>query len=470
MSNSEQEKKRAIKPELLGGFRDLLPQDALAFQKVVEKIRQVYESFGFVPLDTPCIENRTVLVGEGEFNKSIFIARIIRGLEDKSESGADWDQDYSLRFDLTVPLARVVSAYPDIPKPFKRYQIGKVWRGERPQAGRYREFYQFDFDTIDSNSILSDIETIQIMYETMKALGVNNFVISFNTRKVLNGLAEVIDCAKRANEVFRIIDKIDKIGIDGVCEELKRQPENQYDDTALALNPEKVELIKKFLSIKSEDPQEILDQLESFFSGKSALGTEGVGQLKSMVQALQKLNIPQENWKVDLSIARGLDYYTGPVFETRLTDLPELGSILAGGRFDGLTNRFIPGSNIAGVGASVGVDRLIVGMQKLGLLEKQESMTEVLVTLFSPELQEPSLKLSQELRQTGIRTEIYLGDDNTLRAQLTYAAKKMIPYVIIIGPDEIALGKVNLRDMTSRTQESLTKEECFTKLKAILKK
>lgn len=465
-SNSKQTK--VVKPEVLGGFRDLLPGDALIFQRVIERIRRVYESFGFVPLDTPCMERLAVLTGGKEFNKSIFTARIVRGLEDRGATDLVSEQDYALRFDLTVPLARVVAANPDLPRPFKRYQIGKVWRGERPQAGRFREFYQFDFDIINSNSILSDIEVIQIMYETMKALGIKNFLIAFNTRKILNGLTEIAGCLDKATEVFRIIDKMDKIGIDGVCRELQRQPDSESDENALALNDEQTSRIKTFLELKSDDPNELIVQLETFFGNQSTLGSEGIQELKSIVIALKQLGIPQQNWNVDLSIARGLDYYTGPVFEIKLTDMPELGSVFSGGRFDGLTNRFMPGSNIAGVGASVGVDRLIVGIQQLGLIEKQFSVTDVLVTVFNADLQDYSMRLAQEIRKRGLRTELFLGNDYTLRAQFAYAAKQSIPFVVVVGPDEAAVGKVNLKNMQTRVQETLTPEECFAKLEQSL--
>ncbi|MDO8669634.1 MAG: histidine--tRNA ligase [Candidatus Buchananbacteria bacterium] len=461
----------AIKPELLGGFRDLLPAEALMTQKVVDIARRVYESFGFVPLETPAMENRRVLLGDAtNFNKSIFLSRIVRGIEDKDIEGGNWDQDYALRFDLTVPLARVISAYPDLPKPFKRYQIGKVWRGERPQAGRYREFSQFDFDIIGSNSILADIEVIQIMYETMKALGTLNFLIRFNTRKILNGLAEVVGCLDKSNEVFRIIDKLDKIGLAGVKSELQRQPDNELDDSALAMSDEKADKVIKFLQIKGETSQMVLSQLKEFFGESTGLGQVGLKELEEISQALIYLKIPQENWRVDLSVARGLDYYTGPVFETTLTDIPEIGSVFSGGRFDGLTNRFMPGSNIAGVGASIGVDRLIVALQKLNLFDQTDSITDVLVTVFSPELQNQSLDMVQELRRQGFNVELYLGEDYTFRAQFSYAAKKSIPFVVIIGPEEVKNGKVQLKDMKARKQEPLTKEECFANLKSSLGK
>lgn len=460
---------KSVKPELLGGFQDLLPPEAIAKQAMLDIIRRVVESFGFVPLETPGMEKLPVLTGgDREFDKSIFVSRIIRGLEDRGAVvEEDWEQEYASRFDLTVPLARVVAAYPDLSKPFRRYQVGQVWRGEKPQAGRFREFTQFDFDTIGSNSILSDVEVIQVMYETMKALSVENFVIRFNTRKVLNGLAQAVGCGDKSAEVFRIIDKLDKIGLDGVATELQRQPDNQYDETALAMTDEQVQKVKDFLAIKGST-NEILQGLDKFFSIDDQVGREGYVELQEISAALETLAIPQANWQIDLSVARGLGYYTGPVFETVLTDMPELGSVFSGGRFDGLTNRFIPGSNIPGVGASVGVSRLLVGMKKLGLIQEQESVTQVLVTVFDQQLRQDCLRLAQEIRRQGFKTEIYYGEDATPRAQLAYAAKKSIPLVVILGADEAVQGKVALKNMVARQQEVLTREECFAKIAAVL--
>lgn len=457
---------KSVKPELVGGTRDMLPRDAFAQQFVFSTVQKVYESFGFVPLDTPCMERWGVLTGDDpNFNKSIFSVRVVKGVENKNESASLLgEDDVALRFDLTVSLARVIAAYPDLSKPFKRYQYGKVFRGEQPQAGRFREFFQFDFDIIGSRSILADIEVIQIMCETMKALGVPRFVVHFNTRKILNGLAEATGCIGKSKEVFRIVDKTDKIGIEGVLAELQRQPANQYDESAIAMDDAGAELVTRFLKIKSEKSSDILKSVKEVLGEKSQSAQAGIRELEEICAGLTLLGIPEDFWRVDLSVARGLDYYTGPVFETYLTDLSELGSVFSGGRFDGLTNRFMPDSNIAGVGASVGIDRLIVGMQKLGLLKTKESNTDVLVTVFGPELENASLSFSNRLRQASCKTEIYLGDGYTLRAQLAYAAKREIPYVIVIGPDEAGSGKVQLKDMSARTQKLLTQDECIATL------
>lgn len=457
------EQAKAVKPDLASGTRDLLPAEALAQRSVVERIIGVYESFGFVPLETPCMERWGVLTGDDpNFNKSIFRASVVRGAEDKKIDAAELgSSDTALRFDLTVPLARVVALYSDLPRPFKRWQMGRVFRGEQPQAGRFREFTQLDFDIIGSNSILADVECLQVMHAVMRTLGIDDFVIQFNTRKVLNGLAEFVGCGQNTKEMFRIIDKLDKLGLDGVLAELQRQPVNKWDESALAMTDEQAAKIAAFIGIRGGNAFDTIDALRSFFGDANEMASAGISELDVMVRQLAALDIPEQYWKVDLSVARGLDYYTGPVFETRLTGAPELGSVLSGGRFDGLTNRFMAGSNIAGVGASVGIDRMVIGMQRLGLLLETNSVTRLLVTVFPGTSGETPMRFAQSARARGIKTEVYLGQDSTLRAQFAYAAKQGIPYVVVIGPDELGTGKVQLRDMTNRVQTALTEQAAF---------
>ncbi|MEK7478107.1 MAG: histidine--tRNA ligase [Patescibacteria group bacterium] len=457
---------KTIKPELLGGFQDFLPSNMIARQKMISTIQRVYELYGFLPLDTPCMERWDVLTGgSADFSKSIFVSKIVRGEEDKNEVFDE--QDFALRFDLTVSLARVIAAYPQLSKPFKRYQIGKVWRGESPQHGRYREFMQFDIDTIGSRSMLADTEIIQVMYEVMRALGIDKFLIRFNNRKILNSVAEMVDCGQRSKDLYRIIDKLDRIGKNGVLAELCRPPDNKYDESALALSPEQAELISRFLDIRSLDSNATLSVLEDFFGSDQATGRDGILELRQIVRNLKELAIPEDKWTIDLSVARGLDYYTGPVFETTLLDCPEIGSVFSGGRFDGLTNRFLSGSNIPGVGASVGVDRLVAALEKLGKLEKQETVAKVLVTVFGPDLMPASLRFAKSLRQADIKTELYISEE-PFKAQIAYAVKQEIPFVVIIGPDEEAKGLVSLKDMKERYQVTLTKDDCLARLRISL--
>jgi len=464
---------RTVKPDLASGTRDLLPAEALAYRNMVETIIAVYESFGFVPLETPCMEKFGVLTGNDPFfNKSIFRASVVRGQEDRDTKESDLlSQDTALRFDLTVPLARVVASYPRLPRPFKRYQIGRVFRGEQAQAGRFREFTQLDFDIIGSSSIYSDIEVLQVMYSVMIELGIKDFIIRFNTRKVLNGLSESIEVTgSRAKELFRIIDKLEKTGIDAMYQELRRSPDpNWLDDPALELSEESAQRVVSFVSITGKDSNERILKLSSLLGEKSKTAVSGIEELMSIVNALHNLGISERNWCVDFSIARGLDYYTGPVFEVYLSSFPELGSVFSGGRFDGLTNRFIIGSNVPGVGASVGIDRMIIGMKKLGLLSETAGVASLLVTVFSDDIKltNRSMLFAQSARKRGIKTEFYLGEDRTIRAQFSYAAKQGIPYVVVIGPDEFDKGVVQIKDMKQRRQEVLTDEDVFAMLASV---
>lgn len=456
-----------VKPEVLAGFQDYLPARMIVWQSIVEKIRKVYESFGFLPLDTPCMERWDVLTGGGKnFDKSVFSARIVQGMEDRDEKLQD-DGNSTLRFDLTVSLARVVAAYSIIPKPFKRYQIGKVWRGEKPQKGRFREFVQFDIDTIGSRSMLADTEIIQVMYAVMHTLGIPDFLIKVNNRKILTGLAEIAGCAGRVNDLCRVLDKVEKLGIDNVIKELLNPETISVFEDKLTLPTEQAEIVRQFLSLQSETTEGLLEAVESLFGNKSILGKQGVTELREISRNLDTLGIPQSAWKIDLSVARGLGYYTGPVFETILTGSKEMGSVFSGGRFDGLTNRFLAGSNIPGVGASVGVDRLIATLEQRGTLTIKNTTSDVLVTVFDSTLAPQSLGFANRLRKQGLNAELYV-ENAPLGAQLGYAVKQEIPFVVIIGPDEIREGVVALKTIKTRGQERLTEAACYASIRSCL--
>jgi len=464
-----QKKENTIKPEKVGGFLDYLPPVMLARQRMLDVIKTTYERFGFMPLDTPAVERLDVLTGnKPDFRMNLYRVLITTGLTDINEAAQKCDTDLALRFDLTVPLSRVIAAYPDkINKPFKRYQIGKVWRGERAQAGRYREFVQFDADIIGSRSTTADTEIIQLMYEIMTALGFSNFLIKINNRKIFEGLNEYIslkDEDKKA-EMMRIIDKLEKIGNEAMTKELKREPDNEYDP-APNLSSNNIDKILSFISITGSHT-EILDKAEKIVGGVG-IGKKGIDELREIVENLEALEIPKKNWAIDLSIARGLGYYTGPVFETTLNDMPEIGSVFSGGRFDGLVDRFIPNSNIPGTGASVGVDRLFTAMKKLGKIEIIPSLTKVLVVMFDPTLRKDYLKIANKIRKEGIPTEIYF-DKVPLKTQVTYAAKQEIPLVVIMGSKEKAENKIALKNMKTRTQETINENQLLDRIKQILK-
>jgi len=335
-----------IEPKLASGFKDYLPEDMIPRQEMFDKIRAVFENFGFVPLDTPGLEKDEIITGgDPDFKMNVWHASI----KDDSEKMA-------LRFDLTVPLARVIAGNPDIKKPFKRYQIGKVWRGERPQAGRYREFVQFDADIVGSASILADAEIIAIMNATMIALEIPNFLIRINNRKILNGLAEYADFSSDKNSaVLRSIDKLDKQGWDKVSAELC--------DAKIGLTSEQAEAIKKFVDLRADTPTETLNAAEVLMA-RSPTAMSGIIELREIVDAVRAMGVPDNRWKIDLSVARGLGYYTGPVFETVLTDILEIGSVFSGGRYDGLVSKF-SAQSVPATGASVGVDRLFAALSKL---------------------------------------------------------------------------------------------------------
>ena len=450
------------KPEIPGGFRDYLPKEMIQRQGMLDTIRRVYESFGFSPLETPAIEKTEVLTG-GQSSMVIYNVNLSRG------EAAD-QQALSLRFDLTVPLARVVSAYPnDLPRPFRRYQCAKVWRGEKPQAGRFREFMQFDADIVGSDSMLADAETIWLMCSTMEALGFSRFVVRFNNRKILNALAERIGigdvAGDKAKEFFRILDKLEKIDWSGVEAELRRLPESSADTLALCLEDEAVNTVRRFIETSGTD-EEILAALPEIL-GEGPSAREGVAELLEITNYLISIGLPRDNWKIDLSVARGLDYYTGPVFETTLLDLPEIGSVFSGGRYDGLVARF-SNALLPATGASIGVDRLFAAMEKLGLVKGRQTTTQVLIVDFAKELRPNILGLAANLRRAGINTEIYEGTERVFKAQLAYAVSLEIPVVLIMGQDEAAKGVVQVKNMATRSQAKVPVDGVVEMVQTIL--
>lgn len=442
------------KPELLGGFSDYLPATMIPRQEIIATIKRTYESFGFLPLETPGMERSSVLGSD----RSDFRMEVYRFSDNFKGKG----QDVTLRFDLTVPLSRVIAAYPKLVKPFKRYQIGSVWRKEKPQAGRFREFVQFDADIVGSDSILSDSEIISLMYETMKNLGLENFVIKFNNRKILNGLSEVANFdKKKVLDVLQVLDKLDKIGSEKVFEELQAKSPTESDEEAPNLSDTSLAKIREFLAI-SGDTENIIRKLKIFFAGVD-IALEGIQECKQIIENIQYLGVPQKNWKFDLSVARGLGYYTGPVFETTLTDIPEIGSIFSGGRFDDLVMRFT-GERVPAVGASVGVDRLFAALEKLGKIQKKQSISRVLFTIIDERYSKDIIKMAQEFRNGGINAEVFLGRDKGLKNQLAYALKKEIPFIIILGEEEGKQGKVKLKDLNKREEVLLTESEALDRL------
>jgi histidyl-tRNA synthetase len=426
-----------VEPRTLRGFRDYLPAQMNARLKIIETIRKVYESYGFLPLDTPAMEYRVTLMGYGDENTK----QIFHFMNPEEEHVA-------LRFDLTVSLARVVAQYPDLPLPFRRYQAAPVWRADKPDPGRYREFMQFDLDSVGTSSLAADAEILCGMYDTLRALGIQNFTVRFSDRKILNSLLDYAGIDRSAaHKVFRVLDKLDKIGLDGVHAELTKGRVDVSGDRipGLGLSASQVDRIKEFVALPKGKRSDVLAAASTLFAGVPS-AIEALGELAFLCTSLDTLEIPDENVSLDLSIARGLDYYTGPVFEAILTDAPEFGSVFGGGRYEGLVERFL-GRKIPGVGASIGVDRLLAAMQKLGLIGASPATAQVLVTIMEPAKIGEYQKITRELRQAGINTEMYLGDEKGLGKQLQYANRQMIPFAVIVGSDEFAKGEVTIKNL-----------------------
>jgi len=418
MAVEEKTNQKRIKPGLPGGFRDCGPEEARMKQWILDTARQTFERFGFEPLETSAVQKTEVLTGgEADSRKIIFN---VRGSQEES---ASQQTDTSLRFDLTVPLARFVAANPDIPKPFKRYEIGKVWRGERQQAGRYREFTQADIDIVGSQSPDADAEIAAVIYSTLKKIGVGEFAIKINDRRILNDLPGIAGFpAGKLWEVLRIADKKDKIGEDGVERELT----SAFDKATAA-------------------------KIAEFFIAPL--------ELPELKINLDAMGIPQSAYRFDRSMVRGLSYYTGSIFEAVLTGAPEIGSIFGGGRYDDLITAFT-GQRIPAVGASLGVDRLLAASRKAGRGGAGEKLvTRVLILNLAPEFYAEYLRMAQELRERGVNAAFYLGDDRSFQAQLAYAVKKEIPYVIIYGEEEKRKGTVAVKNLATREQKEIPKEK-----------
>ena len=432
-----------VEPRTLPGFMELLPKEQIQFNSMIDKIRSSYERFGFLPIDTPIIESAEVLLAKagGETEKQIY----------RFEKG---ENDLALRFDLTVPLAKYVTQYyNDITFPFKRYQIGKVYRGEKPQKGRYREFYQCDIDIIGDGelSLINDAEIPSVIYTTIKSFGFDNFTIRMNNRKILNGLFAELALEENAVEIMRIIDKLEKIGEEKVVKCLED----------LQISKEKIDIIMQFLAIDgtTDEKLEALQQLNF----KNELFKQGLAELTEVVKNVRLFGVPEANFKVDLTIARGLDYYTGTVYETFLNDYRELGSVCSGGRYENLAE-FYTDRKMPGVGVSIGLTRLFYKMNELNILqEKQESVAKVLVVSMTEKL-DRALEIGTILRKNGINADVYL-EDKKIKAKFKYADKLQIPYVAIIGEEEEKNGTASLKNMETGEQEEVSVERLLELIK-----
>ena len=423
-------------PRTLSGFMELLPGQQQQFERILEILRRTYSLYGFTPLDTPVIESSEVLLAKagGETEKQIY--RFTKG-----------DSDLSLRFDLTVPLAKYVALhYNDLSFPFRRYQIGKVYRGERAQRGRFREFYQADIDIIGDGrlSLLNEAEIPSIIYRTFSALGLKRFQIRVNNRKILNGFYAMLGLTEKSGDIMRTVDKLDKIGPGKVRALLTGGD--------IGISAESADEILKFIAIRGSNA-EVLAALEGY-QGRNGVFDQGLSELKTVTGSLAAFGVPEGNFAVDLTIARGLDYYTGTVYETTLLDHPEIGSVCSGGRYDNLAEYYTD-RQLPGVGISIGLTRLFYVLGEQGMLNPAlpTAPADVLILPMTEDLS-PAIALATELRSAGIRTQLHC-EEKKFKAKMSYADKLGIPYVVFLGEDEIRDSVVACKDMASGEQTKL---------------
>ena len=433
-----------IKPRTLSGFMELLPAPQLQLERMMETLRQTYSLYGFTPLDTPVIESAEVLLakGGGETEKQIY--RFSKG-----------DADLALRFDLTVPLAKYVALHAgELTFPFRRYQIGKAYRGERAQRGRFREFYQADIDIIGDGKldILNEAEIPSIIYRTFRALGLSRFQIRVNNRKILNGFYAMENLSDKSGDIMRTVDKLDKIGPEKVGIILMED---------CGLTEQQKDKILKFIAISGSN-QEVLSALEGY-RGRNELFDLGLEELKAVTGYLAQFGVPEENFAVDLTIARGLDYYTGTVYETTLLDHPEIGSVCSGGRYDNLAEYYTE-RQLPGVGISIGVTRLfyVLGEQKLLNDRLPTAPADALVLPMTAD-PGPAIALATALREAGIRTQVYM-EQKKFKQKMGYADKLGIPYAVLLGEDEIAAGQCSVKDLSTGEQVTVTAEEATARI------
>ena len=437
-----------IKPRTLSGFMELLPDKQIRFEKMVEILCTTYASYGFAPLDTPAIEDAQILLakGGGETEKQIY--RFQKG-----------DSDLALRFDLTVPLAKYVALHcNDLAFPFRRFQISKVYRGERAQRGRFREFYQADIDIIGDGKldILNEAEIPAIIYKVFKGFGLNRFQIRVNNRKILTGFYEMLDLREKSGDIMRTVDKLDKIGPDKVKAILLED---------CGLTQEQAGEILRFIAIRGGNA-EVIAALEGY-TGRSETFDTGLSELKAVTVNLSAFGVPEENFAVDLTIARGLDYYTGTVYETTLLDHPEIGSVCSGGRYDNLAGYYIE-KQLPGVGISIGLTRLFYVLDEQGLLnpELPSAPADALVLPMTADAA-PAIALAEAVRSQGLKVQLYC-EQKKFKQKMAYADKLGVPFAILLGEDEIAEGKCSVKDMRSGQQLKLTAEEAAAHIKAAL--
>jgi histidyl-tRNA synthetase len=437
-----------ITPRTLKGFRDYLPEAMIPRERLIETARKVYRSYGFAPIDTPALEYLEVLTGKGseETDKQLYKFQ---------DHGDRW---VGLRFDLTVPLARFAAEhFNELGTPFKRYHIGTVWRGENTQRGRYREFMQCDFDTIGTESLASDIETALVIHDLFVALGLPDIVIRVNNRMVLNGLLAKLDLAEKATDVLRALDKLAKIGPEKVALELTER--------AGATAAQAAEVLR--MAGLQGTNAEILAELRTLVAGNDR-GERGVDQLADLVAAVTAAGVAPERVALDVSIARGLDYYTGTIFETFLDRLPTIGSVCSGGRYDNLAELFTS-QPLPGIGASLGLDRLLAAMEELGLVEKVSTPAQVFIPQFDAAHLHDYLRLAADVRRAGFGVELY-PEAKALGKQLKYADRRGFRVALIAGSEEWQSGKCQVKDLRDGSSMTVDRTDIPDRLAELLRR
>ena len=434
-----------IRPRTLSGFMELLPQKQAKMEKMMQVLRDTYSLYGFAPLDTPVIEDAQILLakGGGETEKQIY--RFQKG-----------DSDLALRFDLTVPLAKYVALhYNDLAFPFRRYQISKVYRGERAQRGRFREFYQADIDIIGDGKldILNEAEIPAIIYRVFRGFGLSRFQIRVNNRKILNGFYAMMELAEKSGDIMRTVDKLDKIGPEKVKVILVED---------CGLSEAQADEILTFIAIRGTNAQ-VLDALQGY-AGRNETFDKGLEELTAVVSNLAAFGVPEANFAVDLTIARGLDYYTGTVYETTLLDHPEIGSVCSGGRYDDLAGYYTE-KQLPGVGISIGLTRLFYVLDEQGLLnpELPSAPADALVLPMTQNTA-AAIALAETMRSEGVRVQLY-GEQKKFKQKMSYADKLGVPYAVLLGEDEIAAGKCSVKDMRTGEQVTVTPAEAAAHIK-----
>lgn len=418
-----------IQPRTLKGFRDFVPAAMIPREWLIDTAKRVYRSYGFSPIDTPALELTEILLGKGGAETDKQMYRFTDG----------GGRDVGMRFDLTVPFARFAAQHIGaLGVPFKRYQVGPVWRGENTQRGRYREFVQCDFDTIGDASAAVDTEAALVIHDLFRALGFERFTIRINDRRVLSGLLEVLGLSARQSDVLRALDKLGKIGRDKVAAEL---------ESAAGAGPREIEAVLKFAGLDGSR-EEVLAEAEELVAN-SEIGREGIAGLRTLFAGVEAAGAERDRFRVDPSIARGLDYYTGTVFETFLDDLPGIGSCCSGGRYDDLAGLYTKES-LPGVGASLGVDRLLAAMEELAMLEDSSAPCDAFVPMLEKDRDADYLALAADLRRAGVGALMY-PEPRKLGAQLKYATRRGFRYAVIAGGREFEAGTVQVKDLDEGT-------------------